>query len=76
MIRTKEDEILVLRKRRETECFSVINRGKIWYNCITDEQLGELNSWYQKWLNVTETMVVPVKPTWINNKIISEEILI
>ena len=53
------------RRRRETECFSVINRGQLWYEGVSLSQLLELRAWYKAWLNVTETMVVPEKPTWI-----------
>ncbi len=53
------------RKRRETECFSVINRGQLWYEGVSLAQLLELRAWYKAWLNVTETMVVPKKPTWL-----------
>lgn len=59
--RVKED----YRQRRETECFSVINRGQLWYEGITLPQLLELRSWYKAWLNVTDTMVVPEKPAWL-----------
>ena len=58
-----------LRTRREKECFPIINRGKLWYNCLTDDQIAELNDWYFAWLNVTETMIVPVKPQWLDNKL-------
>lgn len=54
-----------LRIRRETECFSVINRGQLWYEGISITQLLELRQWYKAWLNVTETMVVPEKPAWL-----------
>lgn len=54
-----------LRTRRETECFSVINRGQLWYESITIPQLLELRQWYKDWLAVTETKVVPEKPTWL-----------
>jgi len=53
------------RLRRETECFSVINRGQLWYEDVSITQLLELRQWYKAWLNVTETMVVPEKPTWL-----------
>ena len=53
------------RRRRETECFSVINRGQLWYEGISLSQLFELRQWYKAWLNVTETMVVPEKPAWL-----------
>ena len=54
-----------LRHRRETECFSVINRGQLWYEGVSLTQLLELRQWYKAWLNVTETMVVPEKPAWL-----------
>lgn len=66
----------VLRKRRERECFPIINRGVLWYNCLTIEQKAELNGWYHAWLNVTETGVIPVNPVWLNDKIEREEILL
>ena len=53
------------RRRRETECFSVINRGQLWYEGISLTQLLELRQWYNAWLNVTETMVIPEKPGWL-----------
>ena len=54
-----------LRIRRETECFSVINRGQLWYEGITLSQLLELRQWYKAWLDVTTTLVVPDKPKWL-----------
>lgn len=54
-----------LRTRREMECFSVINRGQLWYEGISISQLLELREWYKAWLAVTETLVVPEKPTWL-----------
>ena len=54
-----------LRDKRETECFSIINRGALWYNTLTEEQLVELQDWYKAWLDVTETRVVPEKLEWI-----------
>lgn len=57
----KED----FRRRRETECFSVINRGQLWYEGVSLSQLLELRTWYKAWLDVTETLVVPERPTWL-----------
>ena len=54
-----------LRNRRELECFSVINRGQLWYEGVSIAQLLELRKWYKAWLNVTDTLVVPEKPTWL-----------
>lgn len=63
---TPEEVVLnKLREQREVECFSVINRGKLWYDNLTEEQVVELNQWYQEWLDITETKVVPTKPSWI-----------
>jgi hypothetical protein len=58
---TKEE----YRRRREKECFSVINRGQLWYEGITIQQMVELRQWYKAWLKVTETMVIPEKPEWL-----------
>lgn len=60
-------ELATLRERRETECFSVINRGWIWYSCLTLTQWRELRTWYLAWLNVTNTLTVPERPSWLDN---------
>lgn len=65
-----------LRKQRKDECFSVINRGKLWYDTLSYEQLAELKNWYFDWLDVTKTLVVPAKPKWLNDKIEREEIIV
>ena len=62
---TYEQIINGLRARREIECFSIINRGQLWYNKLTEEQKVELDNWYNAWLDVTETMVIPEKPNWL-----------
>jgi len=54
-----------LRIRREKECFSFINRGQLWYGMLTVKQIAELTAWYKAWLKVTETKVVPEKPSWL-----------
>ena len=54
-----------LRMQREEECFSVINRGQLWYSTLDNIQLEELRCWYEEWLGVTETKVIPTKPAWI-----------
>ena len=54
-----------LRQRRETECFSYINRGQPWYDRLTDEQKAELSAWYADWLKVTDTLTAPEKPSWL-----------
>ncbi len=54
-----------LRRQRENECFSVINRGYLWYAQLSEEQLSQLGAWYRAWLDVTETQTVPQKPSWL-----------
>lgn len=61
----KERQISRLRKQREQECFPIINRGQLWYSTLTAEQYKELQVWYQAWLDVTETLVAPEKPGWL-----------
>lgn len=56
-----------LRNRRAQECYSVVNRGQVWYDKLTVEQKNELSYWYEAWLNVTETLVVPKMPSWLKN---------
>lgn len=63
-----------LRALRAAECFPVINRGRLWYDNLTGEQLDELREWYNAWLDVTETKKVPQKPAWIDEKITAEVI--
>lgn len=60
------DEIKSLRELRDIRCFSIIdNRSQLWYNHLTEEQKQELNTWYQAWLDVTETKIIPEKPEWL-----------
>ena len=54
-----------LRVEREMECFNIINRGQLWYESLTSSQQSELKSWYQKWLDVTETLAKPEKLSWL-----------
>lgn len=54
-----------LRRRREKECFAVVDRSHFWYDNITEEQKIELKQWYDAWLNVTTTLIVPDKPNWL-----------
>lgn len=69
-----KNELDTLREIRAKECFPIVNRGKLWYNCLTVEQISELNRWYFAWLDVTETKVIPTKPEWLKNKLSMEEI--
>lgn len=71
---TPEEVVLnELRKQREVECFSVINQNyiidgqsKTWFDTLTEEQKQDANIWVQQWRDVTETKVVPTKPSWLN----------
>ena len=64
-----------LRSRRESECFSYVNRGALWYNTLTSEQQLELDTWYKAWLNVPQVYletkptnietIIPQKPSWL-----------
>ena len=54
-----------LRERRELECFPYVNRSNIWFLRLSREQRIELTDWYDKWLQVTETLVAPDKPEWL-----------
>jgi hypothetical protein len=60
-----ETELADLRSKREKACFTYINRGDFWYSRLTYEQKEELDTWYQAWLDVTETKVIPEKPEWL-----------
>lgn len=60
-----ERELVDLRSQRETTCFSYINRGEMWYNRLSAEQKEELDVWYQAWLDVTSTRVIPEAPEWL-----------
>ncbi len=53
------------RKQRESECFSVVNRGQLWYEKLSAKQQEELRQWYKAWLDGTATQTVPKKPSWI-----------
>lgn len=66
---TNEEIIEQLREKREIECFSIINRGQLWYNTLTTEQVNELNIWYRAWLdlpnNYNTNKTIPQKPSWL-----------
>lgn len=54
-----------LRVKRDQICFPVINRGQLWYDILTNEQKKELATWYQAWLDATETLKEPEMPDWL-----------
>lgn len=55
----------IIRERRDKECFSVINRGELWYARLTEEQTKALDSWYSEWLCATDTLTIPEKPSFL-----------
>ena len=61
----EQRELTNLRSQREKICFPIINRGEMWYSRLSAEQKDELNAWYQAWLDVTNTKVVPETPEWL-----------
>ncbi len=54
-----------LRHKRERKCFTYVNRGELWYSRLSDIQKEELSAWYQAWLDVTTTKIIPNKPDWL-----------
>lgn len=63
--RSLESQLKTLRAKREKECFPIINRGQLWYSMLTATQYSELQVWYKAWLDVTETLVIPERPSWL-----------
>lgn len=61
----KDEMILAGLRIKRQKAFDIINRGTVWYKTLDESQLTELNKWYQDWLNVTETKIEPIKPTWL-----------
>lgn len=56
----------VYKQLRKIQCFEIIdNRSQLWYNHLTEQQKQELDAWYQAWLDVTETKIIPEKPEWL-----------
>ena len=76
IIISEKESLDVLRKKREEICFPIINRGKLWYDSLSSEQYQELKNWYKKWLDVTETNIIPETPKWLNDKIVMEDIIL
>lgn len=66
----------VIRKSRAEICFPIINRGRLWYDRLTEEQVAELRDWYSAWLDAPDTLIVPKTPEWVNLKTAEEEILL
>lgn len=62
----EEQEKDHFRQKRENECFSIINRGFLWYQGLKKKQQEELLEWYHAWLDVTHTRKIPEKPKWLD----------
>lgn len=60
-----ERELVALRSQREKACFPYVNRGALWYSKLTDEQMDELDAWYQAWLDITDSKIIPDVPEWL-----------
>jgi hypothetical protein len=56
----------LLRERRESECFTVINRGGLWYDMLTLREKNDLLEWYHAWLDAPSTGVIPDRPSWLD----------
>lgn len=63
--REQEQKVWEIRNKRDEICFPVINRGEAWYRTLSDKQKEELQDWYQKWLDATETLTEPEPPEWL-----------
>lgn len=63
----KAAAIEILRQVRNKECYSIVNRGEAWYKRLTESQKAELDEWYEAWMDVTDTLIIPEKPYWIDN---------
>ena len=71
---TKEEILEQLRERRRVECFSVVDKGFLWYSELTDEQIAELKEWRSAWKDVPNRYlagenietIIPTKPSWLN----------
>ena len=70
--RVKQKHIADLRKLRVAECFSVIDRSKIWWDTLSEQQVIEIKDWYNEWLNIPneqlsslERLPLPIKPNFL-----------
>jgi len=70
--RIKEKYINDLRKLRAIQCFSVVDRSKIWWDTLSEEQVSEIKDWYNEWLDIpnqqlqsVERLPLPIKPNFL-----------
>lgn len=57
-----------IRRQREERCFPYINRGNLWYERLSREQLDGLKAWYQAWLDAPETLEIPGSLSWLEEE--------
>lgn len=64
---TKNDlkDLQHMRNVRNHVCFTIINRGQLWYEELSHNQLEQLKKWYQDWLDFPQTLKVPIAPDWL-----------
>lgn len=59
-----------LRAIRKQKCFEVLaSFNTFWYQKLTQEKRTELENWYNAWLDVTETLIIPKTPDWITKSV-------
>lgn len=71
---TEEEIKENLRFERQMQCFEIINRGEMFWNYLwakyTPEDIAikkqEIQTWYNNWLDVTNTKIIPLKPIWLD----------
>lgn len=62
---TKQRQKEEIRRQRQIQCFSIMDRSKFWYESLTLEQQQELREWYNAWLEAPETGIIPEKLDWL-----------
>lgn len=62
---TKQRQKEEIRRQRQIQCFSVMDRSKFWYDNLTSEQQQQLREWYNAWLDAPETGIIPEKLNWL-----------
>jgi hypothetical protein len=70
--RVKQKHVADLRKLRIVECFSVVDRSKIWWDTLSEQQVNEIKDWYNEWLNIPneqlsslERLPLPIRPSFL-----------
>ena len=58
-----------MRNIRREGVFSIINRGPLWYETLSPDQLAELRAWYAAWLNYPATGDLPPTPACLENEV-------